>query len=114
MFPIFALLATLLHPVVRQGPETPLSVLGEAGRAVAVFVRETPELVRLHIHLPSGSDPGSVEVQLDDRALTVRAQDAEGQEIRSETIALRAPASESGATADYEGDGWLTITLRRK
>jgi|ERR1041384_8131716 len=85
----------------------------EAVTTVPVFVHEKPDTVELAIHLPPGSDPGSVEVQLDERAVTVLAEDASGRPIRSETIHLTTPAVETETTADYEGDGWLTVTLRR-
>jgi hypothetical protein len=51
---------------------------------------------------------------LADRALTVRARNAAGDEIRSGPIRLAGPATETGATAAYEGDGWLTMTLRKR
>jgi HSP20 family molecular chaperone IbpA len=91
----------------------PSAVRGDDRRGVPVVVRETRDGVRLRIHLPPGGDPGSVEIRLDGRAVRVVAADADGHALESDAIALRQAVVESDAAADYDGDGWLTITLRR-
>jgi hypothetical protein len=90
-------------------------VINEGGGSVPAWVvGETPHSVRVVIHFPPGTDPGSFEVQLLGREVTVLARDAEGSHIRSSPLQLREPPVEDGATADYEGDGWLTVTLRKR
>jgi len=100
MLPAFLLAAVLLAAPVDHG-------------RIAVVVHETAAGARLRIHLPRDADPGSVEVQLDARTVRVVAADAGGKRLASEPIVLRHAVVESGATADYDGDGWLVIILRR-
>jgi len=90
-------------------------VVSEGGSSVPAWVvGETPHSVRVVIHFPPGTDPGSFEVQLLGSEVTVLARNAEGSHIRSRPLQLREPPVEDGATADYEGDGWLTVTLRKR
>lgn len=106
--------ATLAVPMLAAADDAPRTASRDEPRALAVFVHETPDAVRLRVQLPSGGDPGAVEVQLDERTVTVLARDAAGAPVRSHPLTLHAPAVESGATADYDDDGWITVTLRRK
>jgi HSP20 family molecular chaperone IbpA len=101
---LLALLLALARPRATRADERP---------SIPVVVRETPDGVRLRIRLPPGGDPESVEVRLDGRAVHVLAADGDGHEMRSDAIALGEAVVESGAAADYDGVGWLTITLRR-
>jgi hypothetical protein len=99
-----AVAAMRLTPVVSEG----------GGSVPAWVVGETPHSVRVVIHFPPGTDPGSFEVQLLGTEVTVLARNAEGSHIRSRPLQLREAAVEEGATADYEGDGWVTVTLRKR
>ena len=82
--------------------------------ALAVSVSETAQTVRLRMHLGADVDPGSVEVRLEGREVTVRARSTGGQVLPAATLSLRDPAVEDGATAEYDGEGWLTITLQKR
>jgi HSP20 family molecular chaperone IbpA len=80
-----------------------------------VYVKETPSQAELQIQLPATVDPGSVEVQLVGREVTVVARDSKtGREVRSRTLRLEGPAVESGALAEYEGEGWLAVKLPKR
>ena len=80
-----------------------------------VYVKETPSQAELQIQLPAGVDPGSVEVQLVGREVTVVARDSKtGREVRSRTLRLEGPPVENGALAEYEGEGWLAVTLPKR
>jgi HSP20 family molecular chaperone IbpA len=94
----------------RPAPAPPLVPQGTTLRVVAA---ETPDAVHLRIPPSPDIDPGSVEVRLDGRQLTVLARTASGEQVRSETLTFHEPPVEEGATADYEPDGWLAITLRK-
>ena len=76
------------------------------------FAAESPEGVELRVFLPEGVDPGSVRVQLAGRRIVVVARDAAGRHLRSRPVTVDTPVVEEGADAAWEGDGWLTITLR--
>src|SRR5213593_1634599 len=87
---------------------------GPASTALAVSVSETPDAVLLRIRAPGDLEPGSVEVQFARRKTVVLARDAMGQPIRSQPLRLPAPVVEEGASADYDGDGALVMTLRKQ
>jgi HSP20 family molecular chaperone IbpA len=106
--------AVLAGSAIASAADPPLTAARDQPRALPVSVHETSDVVQLRVQLPSGGDPGSVEVQLDDLTVTVLARGPGGIALRSDRLTLRAPAVESDATADYEGDGWLTVTLRRR
>jgi HSP20 family molecular chaperone IbpA len=76
-----------------------------------VAVTETTDAVRLRIVATAEVVPGSVEVQLAGRDVSVIARGTGGRALRSQTIRLAEPAIEAGATADYDDDGSLTVTL---
>jgi HSP20 family molecular chaperone IbpA len=96
-------------------PMRPVGVTSTSQSTVPAWVvGETAHSVRVVIHFPPGTDPASFEVQLLGAEVIVVARDAEGSHIRSEVLHLKEAPVEDGATADYQGDGWLTVTLRKR
>ena len=87
---------------------------GLASTALAVSVSETPDAVLLHIRAPGDVEPGSVEIRFAGRKTVVLARDAMGRPIRSQPLRLPEPVVEEGASADYDGDGALVMTLRKQ
>ena len=87
---------------------------GPAAAALAVSVSETPDAVLLRIGAPRDVEPESVEVQFAGRETVVLARDAMGRPIRSQPLRLPEPVVEEGASADYDGDGALVMTLRKQ
>jgi len=85
-----------------------------AAAALAVSVTETPDAVRLRISASGDVEPGSVEVRFTGRKVVVLARDSEGREIRSRSVRLPAPVVEDGASADYDADDALVMTLRKQ
>ena len=85
---------------------------GPASAALAVSVSETPDAVLLRV--PGDVEPGSVEVRFAGRNTVVLARDAMGRPIRSQPLRLPEPVVEEGASADYDGDGALVLTLRKQ
>jgi len=85
-----------------------------ASAALAVSVTETPDAVRLRISASGDVEPGSVEVRFTGRKVVVLARDSEGREIRSRSVRLPAPVVEDGASADYDADDALVMTLRKQ
>ena len=85
-----------------------------AAAALAVSVSETPDAVLLRIGAPRDVEPESVEVQFAGRETVVLARDAMGRPIRSQPLRLPEPVVEEGASADYDGDGALVMTLRKQ
>ena len=85
---------------------------GPAAAALAVSVSETPDAVLLRV--PGDVEPGSVEVRFAGRKTVVLARDAMGRPIRSQPLRLPEPVVEEGASADYDGDGALVLTLRKQ
>ena len=83
-----------------------------AAAALAVSVSETPDAVLLRV--PGDVEPGSVEVRFAGRKTVVLARDAMGRPIRSQPLRLPEPVVEEGASADYDGDGALVMTLRKQ
>ena len=82
--------------------------------ALDVTVAETPEAVEVRVFLASDLDPGSVELQLDERQVVVVARDATGQRRRSRPFRVSAPMVEGDSRADYGADGWLTVTVPKR
>jgi len=78
-----------------------------------VAVTETPDRVRLRVSAPDAEqiEPGTVEIQLAGREVTVVARSRSGRPLRSRPLRLAGPASEDGVTADYEDDRTLVVTL---
>jgi HSP20 family molecular chaperone IbpA len=87
---------------------------GPAAAALAVSVSETPDAVRLRIQASGEIAPGSVEVRFAGRKAVVLARDAEGRAIRSQRVRLPAPVVEEGASADYDAEDALVMTLRKQ
>ena len=87
---------------------------GPASGALTVSVSETPDAVRLHVQASGDVEPGSVEVRFAGRKAVMLARDAEGRAIRSQPLRLPAPVVEEGSSADYDADGALVITLRKR
>jgi hypothetical protein len=87
---------------------------GSAAAALAVSVSETPDAVRLRIQASGEIEPGSVEVRFAGRKAVVLARDAEGRAIRSHPVRLPAPVVEEGASADYDAEDALVMTLRKQ
>jgi HSP20 family molecular chaperone IbpA len=82
--------------------------------ALTVFMSETSDAVLLHIHASGAVEPGSVEVRLAGRKTVVLARDAAGHSIRSPELHLPESVVEEGASAEYEADGTLMVTLRKE
>jgi hypothetical protein len=87
---------------------------GPAAAALAVSVSETPDAVRLRIQASGDIAPGSVEVRFAGRKAVVLARDAEGRAIRSPPVRLPAPVVEEGASAAYDAEDALVMTLRKR
>jgi hypothetical protein len=87
---------------------------GPAAAALAVSVSETPDAVRLRIRASGEIAPGSVEVRFAGGKAVVLARDAEGRAIRSQRVRLPAPVVEDEASADYDADDALVMTLRKQ
>ena len=87
---------------------------GRASAALAVSVSETPDEVRLRIKASGDIEPGSVEVRFAGRKAVVMARDAEGRAVRSQSVRLPAPVDEEGASADYDLEDALVMTLRKQ
>ena len=79
-----------------------------------VTVAETPDAVEVRVFLASDLDPGSVELQLDERQVVVVARDAAGQRRHSRPFPVSAPLVEGDSRADYGTDGWLTVTVPKR
>ena len=87
---------------------------GPASAALAVSVSETPDAVLLRIRASGDVEPGSVGVRFARRKTVVLARDAMGRSIRSQPLRLPERVVEEGASADYDGDGALVMTLRKQ
>ena len=87
---------------------------GPTSAALMVSVSETPDAVLLHIQASGDVEPGSVEVRFAGRKTVVLARDTMGRPIRSQLLHLPEPVVEEGASADYDSDGALVMTLRKQ
>ncbi len=85
-----------------------------AAAALAVSVSETPDAVLLRIRALGDVEPGSVEVRFAGRKTVVLARDAMGRPVRSQSLRLPEAVVEEGASADYDDDGALVMTLRKQ
>jgi hypothetical protein len=81
---------------------------------VIVDVDESGDSVRLRFPQEADIDPGSVQVLLAGRAVTILARTGAGRRVRSPHLRVASPLTEEGATADYDADGSLTVTLRKQ
>lgn len=86
---------------------------GPTSAALVLSVSETPDAVLLRIQASGDVEPGSVEVRFAGRKTVVLARDAMGRPIRSQLLRLPEPVVEEGASADYDSDGALVMTLRK-
>ena len=95
-----------------------LAVALSAVRAFAaplpVIVVETPTTVELHLRIDERIDPGSVEVEIAGRTVTIHARDAaSGERVYERKFRVHEPLVEEQATADYH-DGRLIVVLRKR
>jgi hypothetical protein len=86
---------------------------GPASAALAVSIAEMPDAVRLHIQASEGVQAGSIEVRFAGRKVVVLARDAAGRVIRSRALRLLDRVIEEGASAEYDAEGALVVTLRK-
>jgi len=114
---------TLLLSVLLMAPDRSLGDPGDtpdsgstapASATLAVSVSETSDSVRLRITASGDIEPGSLEIRFADRKAIVLARDAEGRPIQSRSVSLPAPVVEDGASASYEADDALVMTLRKQ
>jgi len=83
--------------------------------AMPVVVIETAATVELRIRLGERIDPGSVEVEIAGRAVTIRARDAAGgNRVYERRFIMHEPVVEEHAAAQYDGTAWLTVVLRKQ
>jgi hypothetical protein len=101
---------SLSNPVAPPDDRGP----GPASAALAVSVSETPDAVRLRIQASGNIEPGSVEVRFAGRKAVVLARDTEGRAIRSQPVRLPTLVLEEGASADYDAEDALVMTLRKQ
>jgi hypothetical protein len=85
-----------------------------ASAALEVSVSETSHAVLLHIQASQDVEPGSVEIRLAGPKTVVLARDAEGRPIRSQLLRLPESVIEEGASAVYDANGALVMTLRKQ
>jgi len=113
----FLLSVLLMSPLRSSGdpgaaPDDRSSSPGSA--TLTVSVTETPDAVRLRIQAAGEFEPGSVDVQFAGRKAIVQARDAQGRPVRSEPVRLPAAVIEEGASAAYDAEDALVITLRKR
>jgi hypothetical protein len=82
--------------------------------ALEVSVSESTDAVHLRIQASGDIEPGSVEVRFAGRKAVVLARDTDGRPVRSRTVRLPALVVEEGASADYDIDEALVMTLRKQ
>jgi len=109
----FLLLALLTSP--RRSESGPAGTPDDhRAPALTGSVTETPDAVRLRIQASGDVEPGSVEVRFAGHKAVVLARDALGRAIRSQPLRLPEVVVEQGASADYDADGALVMTLRKQ
>jgi len=117
------LAVTSLLSVLLMAPGTSLGDPGDtpsssttapARAALTVSVSESADSVRLRISASGEIEPGSLEVRFAGREAFVVARDAEGRPIQSRPVRLPAPVVEDGASASYDGEDALVMTLRKQ
>ena len=83
--------------------------------SMPVVVVETSTIVELRVRIGDRIDPGSVEVEIADRTVTIRAHDAAGgNHVYERRFVVHEPVVEEHAAAEYDGAGWLTLVLRKQ
>jgi len=108
----YAVVASVL--IMLLASRTSASDPSAATGALVVSMSETPDAVLLHIHASGAVEPGSVEVRLAGRKTVVLARDALGHPIRSQELRIPESVVEEGASAEYEADRSLMVTLRKE
>jgi hypothetical protein len=96
-----------------EPPATP-DAPGTPSAGLAVSVSDTPDAVQLRIKALGDVEPGSVEIRFEERKAVVLARDLEGRQIRSQPVRLPAPVVEDGASAAYDAEDALVMTLRKQ
>jgi hypothetical protein len=84
------------------------------GASLSLSVSETADSVHLRIQATGDIEPGSLEVRFAGRRAVVLARDAEGRTVRSKRVRLPAAVVEDGASANYDADDALIMTLRKQ
>ena len=102
------------RPSARRPLTEPRVTLATCHWSRAASVSESPDAVRLRIQASGEIAPGSVEVRFAGRKAVVLARDAAGRAIRSQRVRLPAPVVEEGASADYDAEDTLVMTLRKQ
>jgi hypothetical protein len=87
---------------------------GAASATLSVSVTESADAVHLRIQASGEIEPGSLEIRFAGRRVVVLARDAEGHTIRSQRVRLPAAVVEDGASADYDAEDALVMTLRKQ
>jgi HSP20 family molecular chaperone IbpA len=87
---------------------------GRTSATLSVSVSETPDTVRLRIQASGEVEPGSVEIRFGHRKAVVLARDSDGRPIRSRSLRLPAPVVEDGASAEYDDQDALVMTLPKQ
>src|SRR5947209_2575274 len=82
--------------------------------SMPVVVVETSTTVEFRVRVGKRIDPGSVEVEIAGRTVTVRAREAGGERLYERRFILHEPVTEERATAEYDRAGWLTVVLRKQ
>jgi hypothetical protein len=80
---------------------------------LALSVSETADAVLLRIRGSGDIEPGSLDVRFAGRKAVVLARDAKGRTVRSQRVQLPSAVVEDEASADYEADDTLVLTLRK-
>ena len=82
--------------------------------SMPVVVVETSKTVELRIRAGERIDPGSVEVEIAGRTVTIHARDVAGDgRVYERRFVLHEPVIEEHAAAEY-AKGWLTVVLRKR
>jgi len=78
-------------------------------------VVERSTTVEVRVRMEDRIDPGSVEVEIAGRTVTIRARDvAGGDHVYERRFVVHEPVIEEHAAAEYDSEGRLTIVLRKQ
>jgi hypothetical protein len=111
---LWVILLLALFTLARITSSDPGDGSGAASAALAVSIGEMPDTVRLHIQASGDVDARSIEVRFAGRKMVVLARDAAGRAIRSEPLRLPEPVVEEGASAEFDAEGAIVMTLRKE
>jgi hypothetical protein len=106
-------LVTLVR-IASSDPRGPADGRGAASATLAVSIGEMPDTVRLHIQASEDVDARSIEVRFAGRKIVVLARDVAGRAIRSEPLRLPESVVEEGASAEFDAEGAIVMTLRKE